>query len=375
MPRVAFTPENKKSTTNYDYPKLKLKRGEQARIVVGLENPEVEYVHTLRKPKMENGQPVMTSEERRGRQVETNAMDFVARTICIGDQGILDDKGSDPKNCPMCEMAKDHPDWMQAPQARYAVHVIRYRTKSGSFEIATPFAVEVLVWSFTARMFNKLVEFATEHGDLRQRDLLLGPCENENFQKFDIAVGSKAEWVQSDDRQQLTALTWKENRIEDLSIAAGTRKEKRYIDMDLEDVTNAWNDLSGASTQSSGSLSAGLDDLMGSTVSVEKKTEAQGDWSPSADLGNEGIQDILGGISTPSTTAPAAPSTSIPDMDDLLGTASAVTTPPAPAVQESAPVAPEVTPVETPAPAAPAAPAPEAGGALNFDDILGNLSK
>ena len=91
MGRVGFKAENKVATTNYDYPKLKLKVGERARIMVGLEDPIVEYVHTLRKPQIVNGVPQMTTEKTRaGQEYQTNVMDFVSRPLCLGDKTILD---------------------------------------------------------------------------------------------------------------------------------------------------------------------------------------------------------------------------------------------------------------------------------------------
>lgn len=360
MARVTFAPESKKNVTNYDYPKLKLVKNERARILVGLEDPEVEYVHTIRKPKIENGVPVMKMEERRGRQVEVNEMDFVSRSICLGDPSILENNGSDPKNCPMCKTAKEHPDWLKAPDARYAVNVIRYKTQPGKFDVQIPFQVDVLVWSFTGRMFNKLVDFATEHGDLRQHDLMLGPCENEMYQKFDIAVGSKAEWLANDETKKLTAQAFQQNRTEDLAVAFGSKKEERFIKMDLEDVALAWGDLSGtqAPAAATGSLSTGLDDLMGSTV-AQPTTQTATEWSPTADLGAEGINDILGLPTTATETA--APAASSSDLDALLGTPVVDTTPPA---------------VATPVAEAPAeAPAKSSADPMNFDDLLGGLSK
>lgn len=240
MPRVPFTPENKAPTTSYDYPKLKLKSGEHARVVL-LEDPVMEYVHTLRAPQIINGVPQMGTEKRKdGTEYQDYKKDFVSRPLCTGDLTVLSETGIDTQGCAMCRMAEENPTWMGAPQRRYAMHVVRYRTKAGGFALATPFAVELLVWGFTDMVFNTIVDAKTEWGDLRKHDLLLGPCSNEMFQKFDINVGAKAEWMDDKERQQLTVETFKNNQIPDLSIACGAKKEERWLLEDLNKIRLAW---------------------------------------------------------------------------------------------------------------------------------------
>lgn len=295
MGRVGFKAENKVATTNYDYPKLKLKVGERARIMVGLEDPIVEYVHTLRKPQIINGVPQMeTVKSRSGAESQANVMDFVSRPLCIGDKTILDDKGSDPKNCPMCKLAQEHPDYTKPPQRRYAMHVIRYRTKGGTTEVATPFSVETLVWAFTDTVFNKIVDAAEEFGDLRKHDLLLGPCQApEHFQKFDISPAAKAAWLESAERKQLTVQTFKENQIPDLTIAAGSAKQKQWIEEDIQSIKDAWAEVSGASAD----VDVDLDTDLGSLLDGD--TDAEG-WSTPAAAKEAGVaadaDDLLGDL-------------------------------------------------------------------------------
>jgi hypothetical protein len=313
MGRITFSTENKKATTNYDYPKLKLKSGESARILLLETAPVVEYVHTLNKPVIVNGLPVVIQAERKdGTKYDDFKMDFISRPICLGDESILDEKGSDPKNCPICQLAKDNPDAAKAPQRRFAMHVIRYKTKPGGATLVTPYSVETLVWAFTERMFGKIADFKEEWGDLRKHDLILGPCTNEMFQQFDISVGAKAAWMEDKERQQLTARTFKENQIEDLSIACGTRKEKKWIDEDIKSIKEAWQQANGAPAPESGTvtvggdLDAGLDDLLGGGDKTEK---AEGDvdslfgedgWAKEApDAKPEDADDLLAGLDEP----------------------------------------------------------------------------
>lgn len=244
MPKVTFSSENKVKTSNYDYPKLRLDKDEKALLVL-LEDPEVEYVHTLRKPKLENGKPVMITKPRKDKTTyETYDLQFISRPLCKGDFTILQDKGLDPKNCPMCALAAENSEYTEAPQRRYAMNVIRYRTKGSGYDLINPFSVELLVWSFTDRYFNQLIDFKEEWGDLRAHDLKV-ECTNKDFQNFDIQVASKAQWAADKERQKIVKETFKENRLEDISIAIGQNKEDKWVKEDIESIREAWNAVKG----------------------------------------------------------------------------------------------------------------------------------
>jgi hypothetical protein len=322
MGRVTFSNENKKVTTNYDYPKLKLKSGERARILL-LEDPVMEYVHTLQKPTIVNGKPLTIEAERRNGEKYTDyKKDFVSRPICLGDESILASNGSDPKNCPMCALAKSDPDATKAPMRRFAMHIVRYKTKPGTVEVQTPYGVDVVVWSFTDKVFGQIVDFKEEWDDLRKHDMTLGPCTNEMFQQFDINVGAKAEWLMDKDRQALTAEAFKNNQIEDLSIACGSRKEKRWIEEDIASIIEAWAVVNGSPAQeeSDAAISANLDTDLSSLLedTPAAKTSAPAS-DPLADLDSfpataetgpdeKAIQPITGEATTAATA----------DLDDLL---------------------------------------------------------
>jgi hypothetical protein len=344
MGRVTFSTENKKATTNYDYPKLKLKQGESARILLLEDSPVVEYVHTLNKPTIVGGKPVTIVAERKdGSKYNDFKMDFISRPICLGDETVLDDKGSDPKNCPICALAKENPDAAKAPQRRFAMHVIRYKTKPGGATLVTPYSVETVVWAFTDRMFGKIVDFKEEWGDLRKHDLIMGPCTNEMFQQFDISVGSKAAWLEDKARQKLTAETFKENQIEDLSIACGTRKEKRWIDEDIKAIKDAWAQANDApaeiDTTISADLDGGLDDLLGGGSDKGEKTEGSVD-----DLFGDD-KDAEGWSKTAPGTAPDDFMAGL-DLDDAEGTADEAAEAPAkPAAKTKAAAKPAPEPV------------------------------
>lgn len=338
-PRVTFSEENKAATTNYDYPKLKLKVGERARILI-LEDPVMEYVHDLRKPQIINGEPQFeTKKDKSGKEYRANVMDFVSRPICLGDATILGEKGSDPANCPACKLAQTNPDMAKPPKRRFAMHVIRYRTKGGSTDLAQPYSVETLVWSFTDQVFNKIADAKQEWKDLRKHDLLLGPCQApEHFQKFDISVASSAAWLESEERKQLTAITFKENQIPDLTIAAGSVKQKTWVEQDVADIKEMWAQVAGASQADTTSLDEGLEGLLDSPAksasakaSIAKDEEG---WTTPEAAASDPMMDL--DVSLPATSASA----DVPDLD-----------------------APASSPEPTPADA----------GVDNFEDLLADL--
>lgn len=355
MPRVAFTNENKVATVNYDYPKLSLKKDEKARILVGLEDPIYEYVHTLRKPLVVDGVPVMTTATRKDKSTyETNEMQFVGRPLCLGDATILSEKGSDPAHCPMCKLAKDYPDYAQPPQRRFAMHVIRYRTKASTFNVATPFSVELLVWAFGDRVFNQLVEAREEWKDLRKHDLQL-TCKTEKFQQFEINVGASAEWLTDPERKALVAQTFRDNQI-DLTIACGTSKKREWIEQDVAAVLEAWAEVKGA--ESSSGLDEGLDSLFSGAPAAPVQSASTGTGLDIfADLGSDLATRVItddmvdeNGVILGETVSQVAHGSS----DDLL----------ADLVSDSV-----VGLVDPPAAEQPAAPA----AVDNFDDLLAGL--
>lgn len=221
MPRTEFRPENKGKSA-YDYPKLQLDQGERARIVMAEQAPDNEYVHTLRTPKMLNGQVLRETVNRFGSMVEQVAYNFEGRVVCLGTPEALEKSGMDVSACPACEAAAET-DAIKPPERRFAIHVIHYVTVPGGFDVAQPFSVRLEAWLFNGKIFNDLVDIAhelsddeKETGDLRTKDLLLGPCENKQFQKFKFRIAGKAVWMSSPEYKQIVKTTFQEQRSPDL---------------------------------------------------------------------------------------------------------------------------------------------------------------
>lgn len=334
MPRFEFKEENVKKNL-YDFPKLKLKKNEVARIVL-LEDPVGEYVHNLRKPKLVNGIPETEVKERRdGTTYEAYKTDWVSSVICLGDFGTLEANGSDADRCPVCaEAAKS--DIVLRPQRRFAMHVIQYQTKPNG-DVATPFGVTTKIWAFTDKVFGQLFDIKKEWKDLRVHDLIL-KCTNEAFQNYEITVGASAAWRASDENQRLTVATFKENRAEKIEVFCGSPKEAKYVEMDLAQVREAWAVINGSSSVSEAdaalsnvgtNLAAGLDDLLGSSTSTdaegwhkeEAKPEAVGSFDDLLGGGDtETVEDSLAAsVATSAPEEEAAPAAeSADELDDLL---------------------------------------------------------
>lgn len=231
MPKMPLSAEHK-AKNSYEFPKLFLEKGERARIVLLDPVPETEYVHTLRAPQIVNGKPVYEKDDKGNDRMK---YDFVGRHICLGDFDTISDKGVDVKACPVCAEAKKS-DAVKPPERRHALNVIRYKTKPGGFSIQEPFQVEVAVWAFADKVHSQLIDYADEWGDLRKHDLLLGPCEVKMYQKMDINVAAKAEWLANDNTKQLTSEVFKNNMLGDLTVAIGRKLSKEMVMDDLAKV-------------------------------------------------------------------------------------------------------------------------------------------
>jgi hypothetical protein len=354
MVKMTFSSENKVKS-DFDFPKLYLDHGERARIVCIETEPEVEFVHTLKAPVVMNGELVMeTVKAKDGSTSEKPKTDFVGRHICFGLPNVLFDKtkgGKDPENCPTCAEAQQH-DYIGPAIRRFAMHVIQYRTQPGGFKVQVPFQAELVVWTFTDKMYTTLTDIAEEHGDLRAKDLLLGPCENKMFQNFDVQVGGGAEWLASPENTKFVQTLYAENKLADLTPAIA-RKVTR--DMALEDIQK----VHMKHRQAYG----------GGGSSMEEMSSPVG--------GGLDLEGLLGAGSSPAAAvtpdpAPAAPAAeaSAPALDGLLDTS--VTAPVAPAeVDAPAAPAPAVTEAEVPAPV-PTVPTEEKK-TLDFNSLLDGL--
>lgn len=283
MPRVQLSAENKR-TSQYEYPKLFLDRGERARILVIEPEPMVEYVHDLRAIQVVNGRVVMETVQRYGKDEEAPKYDFVGRPLCLGDLNVLDAKGADPDGCPACAASVES-SAVEGPKRRFAMHVVQYTTAGGSFNVAEPFSAKLVVWAYTDRIFNQLADFAAPEsqggwGDLKKHDLLLGPCENKKFQRFDINVAPNAAWLKDDSRKSYIKELYQSNQAQDLSVLIGRRVTAEQMREDLQRVLDRYRAAYGGTdvdqlTATAEIESMDLDTLLDDAPTVVEDTEVE----------------------------------------------------------------------------------------------------
>ncbi len=244
MAKMAFDPKNKAEQQG-DFPRLKLAKGDRVRVLC-LEEPEFAWTHTLKMPALVDGKSVTHKTTNwKGEPVERMKMDFVGRPLCLGDYGVLEDSdGVDPDNCPACAKAVES-DIVSKPDRRFAMHVITYATKQGGFDLAKPFSCSCVVWSFGDSVYNKLTDFVSQWGSLTNHDLFLGPCENADFQKFEIAISSSAAWQEDDQRKATVVETYQENQTKDLEAMCGRKVTKAFMDEDIEKIVYRWDIING----------------------------------------------------------------------------------------------------------------------------------
>lgn len=295
MPRITFTTEVGPAKSGSAFPKLRLADGETARIVC-LEEPVMAYVHTLEKPQIRNGQAVMEEKKRKdGTPYTKNAMKYVSSFLCLGDDDVMSERGVDPDNCPACK-ASTRSDEVKAPKPKYAMNVLRYTTKPGSPEPSSPFNVQVEAWVFSNQQFSAIRKLALEGWKLQEHDLVLGPCQDETYQRFEIVLSQRAAWMESEDNKKRSVNTFKENKAaaEELETLCARRVERRFIEQDLEQVHEAWLQLSGVP-------SGPVDKILQTADTVDVSSE------------------VASSVSTPSNAASPSSSTDLTlDFDALM---------------------------------------------------------
>lgn len=289
MPKITFSSDNKVKQFN-DYPKLRFEqKGERARVVCLEAEPLFEFVHSLRAPSIVNGEVVMeTIKDKDGNSTQKPKMDFVGQHICFGNVNVLMEKAQkgqppvDPDNCPTCAAANET-EAVEAPRRRMAIHIVRYKTQPGSFKPQEPFQAELLAWVFGEKVFDILASIAEEHGDLRQRDLLL-ECSNKMFQNVEVQVGGSAAWLSSDETKKFVQRLYAENKSEDLTPLLGRKVTRQQAEEDIAKVRLRHAQAFGGTNEGAGrapsaseaSAVVGLDEILSGpseTVSSKPSTD------------------------------------------------------------------------------------------------------
>lgn len=240
-----------KTRSNSAARKLSLDKGEQVRASFLDKSPRMVFVHTFEKVITgPDGHPVEIKDEWPDGSPRTKVKtDYAGKLRCLGKEDVVDASGADPENCPACRAHIRNSNAVRAPQRRFLGHVLKYNTKPGSFAITKPFSASLIIWDLTEGRFNQLKSLYDEHGDLSKKDLLLGPCENKQMQKFDIQIGSgDAEWTKNSD---YVSELLREERIDDVEAVAGKLPTEFEMNEKVNEIVRAYNHAFGISSGSS----------------------------------------------------------------------------------------------------------------------------
>ena len=209
--QYTLTSENKGAVdTALEFPRMKLKKGEVARLAIfgigtGADGkkglivpaPEGGYYFDLNNPMIEKS--------------------YIGSFECLAPEEVKAEDELDPEACPHCEVAAkgDISEEVMGVRRRKAVlPVIRYKTKARSTELIVPHSVEAIAWKIRMGYFNQLVDENERWGDpagsdngLLKHDLSL-TCEAEPYQNYNIAVLPDAAYTTDKDLGRLVVETF-----------------------------------------------------------------------------------------------------------------------------------------------------------------------
>jgi hypothetical protein len=162
-----------KSASLFDIDQLRLQRDEKARILIIDEKVRMVLAHYIRSGESDD------KGSQRGKYY-----------ACLGDYDRVMADTKDPSSCPACRVAEAGRDVpVSLPRRRFVLNIARYRTNSKG-AVSVPVSLAHELWIFGDDKFNKLVDRAEEHGDLRARDLIV-TCVAQQYQNYDIDVSAK----------------------------------------------------------------------------------------------------------------------------------------------------------------------------------------
>lgn len=190
--RYGLTQENKGAADiALDFPALKLKRGEVARLALFSLQKGEDGKQKLALPDPDGGYYWSL----------TGADDkFLGRYECLADEDVKKADEFQPEKCAHCQYVQDGvPEEIVGPRKRrFVMHVIRYNTQPGKSALSQPPSVQALAWVFPDRYFNALVD-ENERWSKDNVPGLLGHdisllCEVEDFQTFKVSVEPESAW-------------------------------------------------------------------------------------------------------------------------------------------------------------------------------------
>lgn len=246
--QVNFGSFKPRRSANYSRMKLMLDKDEQARVSFVDPAPAMVFVHSFEKVVVgEDGKPI----EEHGKWPDGSPRvsyktEYAGKFRCLGEDEPLERDGVDPENCPACRAHIEHSNAIKAPSVRILGYVIKYSTKPGTWSLTKPFGAELKVWDLTEKRFETLNGIYEEHGDLSKKDLLLGPCELKQMQKYGIQVGGgTAEYTHNPEQEQYVYELLKEGQLDDIADVAGKRPSAFEMETKVKEIVRDYNHAFG----------------------------------------------------------------------------------------------------------------------------------
>lgn len=268
-----------KARTTQRIPKLSLEKDEQARICFLEKAPRMVFTHTFNKVVTgPDGKAIIIKDTwPDGQPRETAKTEYAGKFRCLGNTDELQRSGVDPENCPACRAHIENPNALKAPARRFLGHVLKYSVRPGSFSPTKPFSASLVIWDLTEKRFEQLVDIYNEHGELSEHDLLLGPCENKQMQKYTIQIGGdKAHWMQSDTHKEYVMELLREERVDDIEGVAGKLPSEFEMDTKVNEIVRAYNHAYGLNQTNS------YESLLGSSNVDQVAAAADATESPAS---------------------------------------------------------------------------------------------
>lgn len=285
----------KPSKVDYNSSKLRLEKGEKARISFLDPAPTAVYIHTFETVVLdEMGEPIIEEKNGlNGNTWEAPKTKYAGKFLCPGDDDERSSDGLAPESCPACRAHLSNPDAVKKPQQRILAHVLKYNVKPGGFTPAKPFSATLLVWDLTEKRFGTINQIFKEFQDedpeiedMAQFDLLLGPCESEQMQKYDIRPAPGDAYWAANSHEEVVAEILKEQRIDDLSAVAGKMPLEREIAEKVNQVVREYNHAfnpGGVPSQEESILGSNATQVARKAAKVEEVSEDEADSDEDSD--------------------------------------------------------------------------------------------
>jgi hypothetical protein len=249
MPKAKFTSEYRIQTGSR-IPRLKLDQDEKARVAY-IEDPTYKWVHNLRAPKIVDGVAVKETRTKADQKTKYEAfvMKFLGRHECLGDEDtIKNNNGLDEANCPMCAESR-RSGHVRRPERRFAMNVLKYKTKPDNWDAVVPVSLEVVVWAFNEGTWGEFLDLveSEEDGPIQGYDLRL-TCENEEFQTYKIQSSKKLVWKSDPAIEKMAWEVYENDKTSQEALenlCARANLDTSFMETDLETVRYSWDVANG----------------------------------------------------------------------------------------------------------------------------------